>query len=128
MAEGVWQRTCGGTGCGAGGVWQRRCRWNVVQGLWRGGGGVVEGARRIQTCKQSLSSGLFIASGAVELATEEEALDGLGLQGGVALVCREVVILHSIRRPQHLALLKAYTTTPRAEHCVMQRLGFEGSG
>lgn len=105
VAQGLWCR-----GCGRGGV---------VEGVWQRGcsrGGTVEEVLRRSTCKQSLGSGLFIASGAIELATKEEALDGLGLQGGVALVCREVVILHSIRRPQHLALLKACTTTPRAEH------------
>lgn len=64
----------------------------------------------MSTCKKPLCSGLLIASGAVELPTEEEPLNGLGLQGGVALVCREVVILHSICRSKHLASLKTCTT------------------
>ena len=53
----------------------------------------------MSTCKKPLRSGLLIASGAIELPTEEEPLDGLGLQSRVALVCREIVILHSICRP-----------------------------
>ena len=43
---------------------------------------------------------------AVELAAEEEAAHALRLQGCVALVRREVVVLHRVRRPQHLALLQ----------------------
>lgn len=35
-----------------------------------------------------------LTRGAVELAGEEEALDPLGLQGGVALVGGQVVVLH----------------------------------
>jgi hypothetical protein len=66
------------------------------------------------TCKEALGSSLFIACGAIQLTAEEEALNGFGLQRWVALVGREVVILYSIRRPQHLALLQ---TCEHTRHC-----------
>ncbi|KAA6428541.1 MAG: hypothetical protein FRX49_01417 [Trebouxia sp. A1-2] len=37
------------------------------------------------TCKEALSSGLFIACGAIQLTAEEEALNGFGLQRRMAL-------------------------------------------
>ncbi len=69
---------------------------------------------KMLTCKEALSSGLFIACGAVQLTAEEEALNGFGLQRWVALVGREVVILHSISWPQHFALLQTYQ---HIHHC-----------
>ncbi len=74
------------------------------------------------TCKKALSSSLLIACRAIQLATEEEPLNGFGLQGGVALVSREIVILHCIRRPQHLALLQPCTACQGASSLQTNQL------
>lgn len=42
--------------------------------------------------------GMRRTGGTVELATEEQVLNLLGLQGAEALVCRQVVVLDSVRR------------------------------
>jgi hypothetical protein len=46
-----------------------------------------------------LSSCFFIARGAIDLATEKQALHLLGHQGAMTLVGRQVVIFYSICRP-----------------------------
>ncbi len=45
-----------------------------------------------------LSSCFFIACGAIDLATEKQALNLLGHQGAMTLVGRQIVIFYSICR------------------------------
>mmetsp|Transcript_34667 Transcript_34667/g.75757 ORF Transcript_34667/g.75757 Transcript_34667/m.75757 type:complete len:553 (+) Transcript_34667:397-2055(+) len=62
--------------------------------------------RRVHARHQPLRRRLLVPGGAVELAREEEALDGARLQGVLALHRREEVVLHRVRRPEHLARLQ----------------------
>ena len=65
-------------------------------------------------CKPALGCSFLIASGAIELAREEEPFMPLGLQGRAALVGRQVVILHRICWPQHAHLLQTCSSTSKA--------------
>jgi hypothetical protein len=63
-----------------------------------------------------------LTGGAVELATEEQSSDLLGLKATMALVRWQVIVLHSIRWPHHSAHVPhAACATPFAA-CRGQRL------
>ena len=62
--------------------------------------------RGINTRQQSLRGGLLIASGAIDLAGKEQALDRFGFQRSTQIARIEVVVLDSIARAQYVRLFQ----------------------
>ncbi len=55
----------------------------------------------------ALAGGLLVAAGAVDLAGEEEAGDGLDLEGAVELGGVDGVVLDGVAGAEHLGVLEA---------------------
>jgi hypothetical protein len=61
----------------------------------------------VESGEQALGGGFLVAGGAVDLAGEEQAADGLGFQRGIEAARVEVVVLDGVAGPQDVGVLQA---------------------